>query len=151
MRYYTYLSSCLLLVGMTALLSCDKEDIQVDDTATLADAATTAAYQANVRSMNLNSEFALSEATYEEFIQSLAIAPDGKFRGAIFDKIEEELNDDESDRFWSNFGFTIPRAGEPSTPLGARSDPESRVYPYYRPRPRGCKANRRWICQIHMV
>ena len=55
--------------------------------------------------MQLNEKFNLSEDTYQEFISRLTFDSNGNLRGFIYCEIEKELDDKQSDLFWSNFGI----------------------------------------------
>lgn len=89
----------------------------------------------DVIKLNLDKKFNISEATYNEFLNSL-VFENNQFRGAIYDAIELELGDDNSSNsFWNNFEISI-------------RDKDPVIFEGYKPRRGGCKANNRWICVI---
>lgn len=110
----------------------------------------------DIEMLNLDKKFNIDEGVYEEFLHSLTFDENGNFRGAIFAGVEQYLDDSSSDKFWSNFGISIRDIRNDNVRSSANdknvninnADDGGGVYMYYKPKPRGCKYNTRWICVI---
>jgi len=99
---------------------------------------------------HLDSKFNLESDVYDEFLNNLIVDEQGQVIGAIYDKIEESLNDKESNEFWGNFGISLRNNRDVNAKSSSlevsRKDPV--IFEGYKPRRGGCKANNRWICVI---
>lgn len=89
-----------------------------------------------VIALRLDEQFDLSQVAYDEFIGSLVFENE-QFLGAIYEGVESEMDDIQSDQFWSNFGFSL-RQNQSDLP----------IYYGWKPKRGGCKSNPRWICVI---
>lgn len=78
---------------------------------------------------------------------------------ANHDEIENQLDDDSSNKFWGNFGFTvrtdthISRTSSTMSGVSVKNsnsefETNPAIFEGYKPKRGGCKANNRWICVI---
>ncbi len=98
----------------------------------------------------LDKEFNISEADYKEFVDNLIFDEKGNIIGAIYDKIEKKLDDNSSDKFWSNFDLKVRKEKGQKSLRSARLAVAGKpvIFQGYKPKRGGCKANNRWICVI---
>lgn len=96
--------------------------------------------RASVTALNLDAKFNINKDVYNEFIESLTFE-NGEFVGAIYDRIEKELDEKSSNEFWGEFGISIHDNNRNLTT-------NTTIFEGYKPRRGGCKANNRWICVI---
>ena len=107
----------------------------------------------------IDSKYNIPNHIYNEFIDSLIFDEKGNVIGAIYDEIENQLDDDSSNKFWGNFGFTVrtdTHISRTSSTISGVSVKNSNsefetnpaIFEGYKPKRGGCKANNRWICVI---
>lgn len=107
----------------------------------------------------LDSKYNIPNHIYNEFIDSLIFDEKGNVIGAIYDEIENQLDDDSSNKFWGNFGFTVRKDTHKSRTSSTISgvsvknsnsefERNTAIFEGYKPKRGGCKANNRWICVI---
>lgn len=99
---------------------------------------------------NLDTKFNLDSTIYDEFINSLIFDEKGRIIGAIYDKIQNSLNDKESENFWNHLDIPINNLNsfekKPEDEEGVDGGPT--IFEGYKPKIGGCKQNSRWICVI---
>ena len=98
----------------------------------------------SVAKLSLDIKYNINKEDYSEFLESLTFDEKGNFRGAIFTEVEKYLSDEQSEEFWSNFGITIRKIEQ----FNNQKSDGPNIYSGYKPKPRGCKKNNRWICSI---
>ena len=90
----------LAFIFIATLTSCDNNDTLQNesfDENTL--------YKEIILGKNLDSRYDIPKDVYNEFIDNLIFDEKGNVVGAIYDKIENQLDDNSSNEFWNNFGF----------------------------------------------
>jgi hypothetical protein len=137
----------LAFIFIATLTSCDNNDTLQNesfDENTL--------YKEIILGKNLDSRYDIPKDVYNEFIDNLIFDEKGNVVGAIYDKIENQLDDNSSNEFWNNFGFEIRKSDiiikeESNNNSNVQLDNPS-IFTGYKPKRGGCKANDRWICVI---
>lgn len=139
MKNLVKLLTVILFIGLIS--SCESNnDIILNENESSKKEISTLNSKTSVTALNLDMRFSIDKDVYNEFIESLTFEND-EFVGAIYDRIEKELDEKSSNEFWKEFGISIRNKNQ-------NAFKERVIFEGYKPRRGGCKANNRWICVI---
>ncbi|MCF6306371.1 MAG: hypothetical protein L3J09_00275 [Flavobacteriaceae bacterium] len=136
----TFFYTLLLLFTSLVVISCDSQDIPLEEEALVENLVLKSREQ--VEALGLESIFNLDQKVYTEFLENIVFDELGNFRGAKIDGISKELNENQKEKFWKNFGLTYKNGF-------SQENNKDLVYEFYKPRWRGCKWNVDWICVVY--
>jgi len=146
LKIESILFSLLVMMAVAILItSCGQEEILTEEAESTHIQSLLSKYNSleDVKQLDIDKTFSLSEESYDNFLNSLVFI-DEQLVGFHYGEIDNLLDDEDMQKFWSNFGVNMELS--PELPMELREDDCALLN--YRPLFHGCFYDRGWVCLL---